>query len=292
MPRIRLQCASLIACLLGALSSSARAEQPADAPSASSTKQHQFKVRPHLLEAEDGDGPSLALDYEFKGSFNTQAHGSTSVGRPTISDDDIRTARPGYWTLDYLARGTVAASKDKNPNKLLDAGLQGHYVLDTVLATFQAGGVARYETDQSFDDRQHMFGMSASATRIGIFRPLAGKSDSLYLAIGYGSINPQKDAARQAVLASLDNYRRWDAELSYILERPFDAVGSIELDYRHYQEVGAPASIREASLSRHRFGLIRVNLKNDLFIQYSKGSLPFDTESKRVVKIGWTFKLE
>lgn len=67
---------------------------------------------------------------------------------------------------------------------------------------------------------------------------------------------------------------------------------SIEFQYRHYRELSAPASIERSGLDRYRLGTVRLNAGDDYFVAYSRGRLPFDRQSDRAVKIGWSGKFE
>ncbi len=81
------------------------------------------------------------------------------------------------------------------------------FTLDDVNATLRSG----HETDQSFDNRQHMFGVTASVSKVSVLR----NGDAGTLILNYGSVNPNSDAERERVLGNLDSFRRVNAELSY-----------------------------------------------------------------------------
>ena len=68
------------------------------------------------------------------------------------------------------------------------------------------------------------------------------------------------------------------------------AVHSVEFNYRYYRENGAPVAIRNAKLDEHQLATIRVGLKNDLFVAYSAGKLPFDRKNDQIIQIGFSYK--
>jgi hypothetical protein len=190
--------------------------------------------------------------------------------------------------LDLHARGTLASSKEKNPNKLLDFSTAGVYKIDTPAAYYKLGALVTFETDQGFDNKQYMYGLAASASKVALFTP--GDAGSVIL--NFGTVKPSADPQRESLAGSLDTFKRWNLELSYSIPVNKPKVRSIDLNYRHYQEVSPPAAIREINLDKYRVGLIRINLDQDFFIQYSRGSLPFDLRSERVIKLGWSLKFE
>jgi hypothetical protein len=196
----------------------------------------------------------------------------------------------GLFTLK--GKGTVTASKDSNPNKLLDlaAELAIHRSGGGIGST-RFGAMGSFETDQSLDHKQSMYGVAASHT-YGYFG----------LGITYGEVKPNKDEDRQKLVGNLDKFKRWNVELAFSMPigNPFEKADSasfvklrsIEAGYRHYQEVGAAAAIKAAGKDRNRLGVVRVNFEGDYFLQYAKGSLPFDVRGDRSWQVGWTSMFE
>jgi hypothetical protein len=264
----------------------AQAQQPDDAAASKEEKPYSFQFKPVVLDTGSTSGASLGLDYDFKAKYKFAA-GQTSVGSDTISLADLNaTFRSAQ--IDLRARGTLASSKERNPNKLLDFLALGVYRIDTPAAYYKLGALLAYETDQGFDNKQYMYGLAASASKVTIFTP--GDAGSVLL--NFGNVNPSTDMQREQLLGSLEAFKRWNLELSYSVPINKSKVRSIDFNYRHYQEIGPPAAIRDADLDRYRIGLIRINLDQDFFVQYSRGSLPFDQRSERTIKLGWSLKFE
>lgn len=280
----------LLAAVGWAVNGLAQAQVPAPAVAASAAprveKTYSLDFKPVILDTGSSGGTSLGLDYDLKGKYEF-AGGQTGVGQETIDPKDLDiTIKSGQ--IDMRARGTLASTKEKNPNKLLDFSAAGVFKLDTPAAYYKVGGVFAFETDQAFDDRQTMFGVAASVSKVRIVVP--GDAGSVLL--NYGSVRPDADAERKKLTTSLETYRRWNLEVSYSIPVNQRRLRSIDFDYRHYQETGAPSAVRAAGLDRHQLGLVRANLDQDFFIQYSRGSLPFDARSERAVRIGWSLKFE
>lgn len=293
-----------------------------------------LKLKPHMMDAKSGTGSVLGLDFEYKRSGqNIAPFERMQSGRSTGDKQDagvFGSPCGGYaeeqgkviptWVAftdcagEISARGTLAANAAKNPNKLLD--FSGSYswmhIRSERPATrmFSIGGQAKYETDQSFENKQFVAGLR------GTFTYLAGcnaqgaascepKLDFLGISAAIQRVNPTTDSTRKAALSGgpLDNYQRGEFEVfyKYNLPKDWNYVSDVELNYRHFQELSPPDLIRQAGLDRQRLGLIRLNFglagKGSLattpkmFVQYSSGKLPFDTKSDRVVKIGLTYDI-
>jgi len=231
---------------------------------------------------------ALGLDYDLWAKYNFWSR-APGAGSATFSEADINAVLHSAQ-LDARARGTIASSKEDVPNKLLDFSANAVYVLDAPWAYVRLGGMLTYETDQSFDNKQFMYGVTGSASKVRILVP----GDAGTLMLGYGTVDPSTDTARKRALAGADlsTYQRWNAEVSYSFPINKSKVRSLDFDYRHYQETSPPTAVEAAKLDRHHLGLVRVNLEGDFFLQYSHGSLPFDQQSERAVKIGWSLKFE
>jgi hypothetical protein len=243
-------------------------------------------IKPVLLDTDKTTGTSLALDYAFNKRIRFWAPGKTTVDSDVIPEGtEGMVIRSGELLL--LARGTIASSSAKTSNKLLDFSAMPLLVINTLPAYYKLGGTVTYETDQSREHKQTMYGAAGSFTKIN----LLAQGDGVTLMAAYGKVDPTADTERKKLLGTLDIYKRWNAELSYIIPIRNEQVRSIEFDYRHYQEVDAPALVKGAGLDRNKLGLIRVNLANEFFVEYSAGTLPFDQRTVRAVKVGWSLKL-
>ena len=258
----------------------------ANSAAAREKKPYTFTFKPVAIDTGAATGISLGVDYDFVGKYQFWTT-QTGAGSDVVNPDDLdKTFRAGQF--DLRARGTLASSKEKNPNKLLDFAANAVLKLNAPAYWAKLGGTLTFETDQGFDNKQQMFGLTGAVSKVGSFVP----GDAGSVIVNYGTVNPTKDDVRKKLVGDLDSFRRWDLEISYSIPINKQKVRSIDLDYRHYKEVSAPAQISASGLDRNRVGLIRINLDQDFCVQYSKGSLPFDQQSQRAVKIGWTAKFE
>lgn len=249
-------------------------------------KPYSFTIKPVVIDTSSASQTVLGVDYDFTGKYEfwttRTGAGSTTID-PSVLEQTFRSGQ-----LDLRARGTLAASKEKVPNKLLD--FAGNAVLKLNAPSYFAklGGTLKFETDQGGENKQTMFGLTGSVSKVGTL--LAGDAGSIL--VSYGTVDPSKDTERKQLVGKLDTFRRWDFELSYSIPIRSQQIRSVDFDYRHYQEVSAPDQIKAAHRDRNRLGLVRVNLDKDFFVQYSRGSLPFDQKGERAVKIGWSAKFE
>ena len=284
-----------------------------------------------MLDARGGEGRVFALDVEFKRSWQKIAGFDTLVAGDAKAADERKSGLlrsvcggfreeegkviPGWVSFTDCAgevqmRGTLAADADKNPNKLLDLNASYAWMRiwsdrpSTRMVSF--GAQTKVETDQRFEDKQLVYGLRSTFTRLAGCTPTAAAPscapslDFLGLSLGVQRVDPRGDDARRQVLggAPLHGYPRVELEAFYKhnLPKTWRYLSDIEFNYRHFQELGAPVEVRQAGLDRHRLGLVRLNfglggqgafaVTPKMFIQYSRGSLPFDTASARVVKLG------
>lgn len=246
-----------------------------------------FRIRPVLIDTGSAQGTSLGLDYDVQARYAFRMGDQAGAGEEVFSVDDTNaTLRSGQ--IDLRARGTLASTRQKNPNPLLDFSAKAVYKINAVAYFARLGGVVGYETDQGFAHRQSMFGLVGSVSKVGSLRP----GDAGSIIVNYGSVNPTRNEERKRLLGSLGNYRRWNAEFSYSIPVNRAKLRSIDLNYRLYREASPVDAIKAAGLDRNRLALVRANLDQDFFLQYSRGSLPFDLNSERALMIGWTMKLE
>lgn len=277
---------SLALCLLAA--GAAHAQAPSASTGRATEKSgtgEGLVIRPVLIDGGKATGSTLAAQYRLQRTWIRNLDSddsSTATFDPGAALADLR--------VDVRGEGTIATAKERNPHKLLDFSTNGYYMQSTELATFGIGGMLKFETDQSFDDRQFVYGVTALANKFGGFLP---QNDFASLRLGYGRVEPKGDAQRKLALAGapLDAFNRWHAEL-YYNHALKGRLTSLEFQYRYFQELDAPAPVSAAGLDRYGLGTIRLNIKDDLFVAYSRGRLPFDKLSDRAVTIGWSFRLD
>ena len=251
-------------------------------------KKSRLTIEPVVLDASESSGATLGLQWQVKDSIV-----DTGLGKAEKSDSfgDVEKLVIRSFLVDYKLTGTATAAKERNPKNFLDALLDAKFEYSRSGFGAAGGVFGKYESDQSFDNKQGVYGLRATVLAMG----LLGKTDVVALDANYGQVDPSKDEARQAALGAsqLENYYRWDFE--FLFNYPIGAgrpVTAVEFNYRFFQEQSAPPEIEQAGLARHRLGTLRLGLKNDLFVAYSRGKLPFDRQSDKIFEIGWSTNLK
>lgn len=289
-----------------------------------------FKFKPIFLDAKGATGLVFGVSFEYKkawekvAGFNklveekapTRAADAKSRGLMSCGGyaEEQGKTTPTWISFtdcagEISAKGTATADTAKNPNKLVDFSGSYSWIYTTSSRAgtnmFALGGQAKYETDQSFENKQFVFGLRGSFTNLlgcgaaGAGQP-CNNMNFLGLSVGLQRVDPSKDNGRKKALAGalMENYQRLELEGFYKLYLPKEwrSLSDIEFNYRHFQELNPSDVVRQAGLHRNRLGLVRLNFgiggsgatafDPKMFVQYSRGSLPFDTKSERVVKIG------
>lgn len=248
------------------------------------TSNSSFDFNPGVIDSKNGTGATVGVEYKLKGNLLTKSFDSKDSGGLDPN------AKIGAAVIGYSGSGTVAASKDRNPKNFLE------FQLDAKLrysasgkGTALGGFFSKYETNQSFTSKQFVYGVGGTYGKYSVF----GENDFVAFDANYGRVDPKDDLERKLALgvAPLDPYYRWNIEFLYMVQIQSASVKAVEFNYRYFQENNAPAVIKSAALDKHQLATIRVGLKNDLFLAYSAGKLPFDKKNDQIIQLGFSYKL-
>jgi hypothetical protein len=251
-----------------------------------STVADSIEINPVVMDSKNSTGSSLGIEYKIKGELLSKNWGSKDSGAHMDANATLGTALIGY-----SANGTLTASKSRNPKNFLEFQLDAKLRRsDPGVGTLFGGLFTKYETNQGFENKQFVYGLGGT---YGKYAALS-ENDFISLDIHLGRVNPKDDSERKTVLggASLDPYYRMNLEFLYMMPIRSDSVKSVEFNYRYFKEKGAPIAIRNAALDEHQLSTIRLGLKNDLFLAYSAGKLPFDRKNEQIVQIGFSYKFQ
>lgn len=236
----------------------------------------QFDVRPVILKSQDKSSATVGVEYDFKRTFEHDFSGESVIK---------------FANIELEGKGTFAASPNDNPTDFVDAKMSGLFRYgDAESGSFLAGGFVKVEADQRLDNVQTAYGGRFKYAKVG----LPGRTgDQLGFSFEIGEVDPGDDKLRKAALGvnSLKTYDRMAFEALYVL-RVNSLVDTVELNYRRFQEIDAPARIRTAKLRVHELGTVRVNFKSPYFVSYSTGRLPFDLKNDETVAFGLRTNLE
>jgi hypothetical protein len=241
-------------------------------------------LEPVVMDSKSGTGSTVGLNYSFDGALYDRTLDTDDGGSDQINPD----AAVGGMSVRLHGSGTVAASAERNPRNLLETALNAGYRYSTgTLGAILMSGFAKFESDQSFDKKQHVVGAMGTWGK----RNLARQNDFLAIDLAYGRVDPKDDAERKAAAGAIgtSSYYRWNLEVLYMIP-----LGNtmLEMNLREFRERDAPPLIRQNRLDRHELAAIRLSFKNDLFIAYSTGKLPLDRQNDQAIQIGWSYKLK
>jgi len=241
-----------------------------------------LEIKPSILEGKDKGGSTLGLEYQF--SKNLLRY-DVAPANP-LQPDSFKSV-----TFDVAGTGTVALNSERNPKNFLDfVGSIESLYWSRNLGTFIGSLNGKFETDQSFKNKQGVFSINATFAKRNIFV----KNGFFSVDVGYGRVDPRNDEARAAALQSqkLSTFNRWEAEVLYLHRTQNPTFDTIELNYRYFSERNAPLEIRQAGIAAHKLATIRLGIKKDFFVAYSRGSLPFNRKSDQIVQAGWSYKIQ
>jgi hypothetical protein len=258
-------------------------------------KPFSFTFEPTMMDSGNSDTSTLGLAYRFSGDATFVKGKNDGV----VKVGDEYEQRWDTGTLSYSGSGVVAADAERNPENLLDFQLDltgehgrlrsGRPQVTAVIYSYSA--FVKYETDQSFKNRQAVYGGQFATT---IRRVLT--DDRLFLKVAYGQVKPGQDTERATALGvaadKLKSYYRADTLMDYTIYTKGETVRTIDLIYRSYSEISAPATVRAAHLDRFSLATVRVGFGNKFFVAYSSGKLPFNKRNDDTLKLGISFKLK
>ena len=243
-----------------------------------------FEFNPVVVDSKNGTGSTVGVEYKFKGNLLTKSFDSKESSNVLDPNATI-----GSAVIGYSGSGTVAASKDRNPKNFLEFQLDAKLRYSGPGKGTVLGGIfAKYETNQSFTNKQFVYGLGGTYGKYAVF----GENDFVAFDANYGRVDPKGDVERKSALGSapIDPYYRWNLEFLYMVPIRSATVKSVEFNYRYFLENNAPAAIKSAALDEHQLGTIRIGLKNDFFLAYSAGKLPFDRKNTQIIQLGVSYK--
>jgi hypothetical protein len=249
-----------------------------------------FSIEPVVLDGSNSTGATVGIAWLFKGRI-VENDLSSAPKRVSDTFDDVADPITSF-DVGYRFAGTAAADKERNPKNFQDGLLDAKLLYSGPSGAVAAGLFGKYEADQSFDDTQGVYGFRVTLGRLGLAHPK--RLDFIALDINMGRVDPGKDTAREAALGTteLQGYYRWDLEFLYMYPIAARGIEVIEFNYRYFQESSPPAAVKQAGIDRHRLGTVRLGFKNDFFLAYSNGKLPFDSQNDKIFEVGWTYKFK
>lgn len=241
-----------------------------------------FDLNPIVLDSDASASSTLGLEYLVTGKLLDEKF-DTEEGDKLDPDVVI-----GGYDISYSLKGTITENSDNNPKNFLESRMSANYFRSSMFSV-KAGGFFKSESDQKFDNNQVVYGVTGTFAKIDSF----AKNDIMAFHVNYGQVDPSKDTAREAILGSnLDSYNRIDFEALYIYNIGTENLSTFEVNYRHFLEVDADSAIKDADLDEFRLVTYRLGLKNNLYVAYSSGELPFNQKDNQIYEVGFSYKFE
>lgn len=241
-----------------------------------------FDLKPVILDSEGSDSSTLGLKYLMDGKLVDKKF---DVDEGDSIDPD---ATIGGYDISYSLKGTITENSKNNPKNFLESRISANY-FRSARFSFKAGAFFQSESDQKFDNHQLVYGLTTTFSKIDSF----SNNDILALHLNIGQVDPSDDAVREAVLGSdLDTYDRIDIEALYIYNIGTENLDTFEVNYRYFKEISAEAAIKDADLDSFRLVTYRLGFKNNLYVAYSSGELPFNQKDNQIYEIGFNYKFE
>ncbi len=241
-----------------------------------------FDLKPVVFDAEEAESSSLGLDFSIDGKF-IDVKFESEEGNDLDPDAAI-----GGYDFAYSAKGLVAENSNSNPKDFIEAKLSANY-FRSANYSLKTGAFVKSESDQKFNDRQLVYGITSTFANIDNF----SKNDILAIHLNIGQVDPSQDTSREAVLGeNLDTYDRADFEFLYIYNIGTENLDTFEVNYRYFYELDADLEIKNSGLDRFRLTTYRLGFKNNLYVAYSSGELPFNQKDNQIYEIGFSYKFE
>jgi hypothetical protein len=241
-----------------------------------------FNLKPSVLDAKDGSGTVLGAEYDF--GIDWKYALATDRGSSTINPD-APIFRVG---LTGSADGTVAVDKRRNPKNFSEGKVELSLLRSTSAFSFSIGAKTKFETDQSFQNKAFVLGGSGT----GMVCWALTQAGCIVAYVSYDNVDPKNDKERTAVLGpNPSSFKRVNLELLFKQELQWNAIRGLEVNYRLFQELDAPAAVESAKIASFALTTVRVDLPSEFFVAYSTGKLPFDRKDDQIVQLGWSYKL-
>ncbi|AHF17023.1 hypothetical protein [Niabella soli] len=103
---------------------------------------------------------------------------------------------------------------------------------------------------------------------------------------------PSNDSTRRKLIGNLNPFPRFKFETSFrtFISRIRKENIFFNADYRFYQELAAPAAIKNSNFSSANYFVMALQSTSGMFVSYASGKLPFDARNDQVYSIGFSYK--
>lgn len=241
-----------------------------------------FDIKPVVLNSENSESSTLGLQYNIDGKL-------LDIKFEQEEGDDLNPdAVIGGADISFSTKGLIVENYKNNPKDFIESRVSANYFRSSIFS-MKVGTFVEMESDQRVDNKQLVYGFTATSAKIDAL----ADNDILAFHINIGQVDPSEDNAREAVLGSdLDTYTRIDLEFLYIYNIGTEYLDTFEVNYRYFKEFDAESSIKQAGLDEFKLATFRLGFKNNLFIAYSAGELPFNEKDDQIYEVGFSYKFQ
>lgn len=241
-------------------------------------------IKPIIINAAENGNNGTGFKYMIDGTLIDDNLSENDSGNDEINPDVIITK----LNVKYQSNGTILINDQNNPLDFMESSISGKFFYSSSLLSMLGGIFYKYENDQKFSNKNTVLGLNIAFAKYGF----GGDNNYIAVSSNIGLVNPTNDSLRKNfIVGELKNYYRWDLELLISINLGHADLDTFEFSHRFFNELSAPKEIKDAGLDQYKLSTFRVGFKNNLYVAYSIGRLPFDKKDDHIFEIGFSFKL-
>jgi len=243
-----------------------------------------FDLEPIIINTEENGSNGIGLKYLINGTLIDE-----NLTKNDSGDEDINTdVTITKLNIQYQSSGNILINDKSNPMNFMESLISGKFFYSSNILSMLGGVFYKYENDQKFINKNTVLGLNVTIAKYGF----GGDNNYIVLSNNIGLVNPANDSLRNKILiGAIKKYYRWDLELLVSINLGLVDLNTFEFNYRFFNEFSAPNEIKNAGLDLYKLSTFRLGFKNNLYIAYSYGKLPFDKEDGSIYEIGFSYKL-
>jgi hypothetical protein len=241
-------------------------------------------IKPIIVNTQVNGNNDAGLKYQINGTLIDENLVKTDSGNYDINTD-VTVAK---FNIQYQSGGTILINDKKNPLNFMESTISGKFFYSSSILSMLGGIFYKYENDQQFVNKNTVLGLNVAIAKYGF----GGENNYIAIYNNIGLVNPVNDSLRKKiVIGEIKKYYRWDFELLISINLSLADLSTFEFNYRIFNELNAPNEIKVAGLDQYMLSTFRLGFKNNLYVAYSYGRMPFDKKDDNIYEIGFSYKL-
>lgn len=244
-----------------------------------------FDIKPIIVAEKESDKSSIGLNYLISGNL-IEDNLNKGESEDMEYNPDVIISK---LYVKYQSNGTILINKKNNPLNFLESSISGEYFYSSNALSMLGGIFYKYENDQDFSNKQTVFGVNITLVKYGF----GGMNNYIAIKNNIGLVDPATDSIRTNVLkGELKSFYRYELEFMLNINLGFADLETFEFNYKLFNEINAPKEIKNAVLDKYELSTFRLGFKNNIYLAYSIGKLPFDKKDNYIFEIGFSYKLQ